>query len=69
MKVNEPERQKQGKIYGIGSRRSKQLWLYSVLFNNGDSFIPLESPAEGGIILAFAVPVGDGVGGGGRVQE
>ena len=58
--MHEPEWQKLGKVYGFGSRRNKQHWLYSVLLNNGDFFIPLESPAEWGIISAFALPVGEG---------
>ena len=48
-------------------QQAEQTTLYSVLLNNGDFFIPLESPAEWGIISAFAVPVGGG-GCGGRVE-
>ena len=45
-------------------QQAEQTTLYSVLLNNGDFFIPLESPAEWGIISAFAVPVGGGGGAG-----
>ena len=50
-------------------QQAEQTTLYSVLLNNGDFFIPLESPAEWGIISAFAVPVGDGGWGGGVRRE